>query len=158
MRQAPAPDRLFALRKGQPLADHSGKTPAKEHQEFRAVACIEVQLGPLAERKQAAWKRWFALDPNQRFCPDQVAGGPKQRMTPLYSVHLDALDPVDRSLEDDWVNDLDTAPIRPKTLVADDQRQCDRVYAEDQGPLLGDDVQQGFDAVRVNGREHGLVD
>ena len=122
------------------------------------MACIKVQLGPLAERKQAARKRWLAFDPDQRFCPDQVAGRPEQRMTALYSVHLDALDPIDRSLEDDWVDYLDAPSIGPETLVTDDQRQCDGIDTEDQRPLLGDDMQQGFDAVRVDGREHGLVD
>ena len=82
---------------------------------------VEVELCPLAERKQTAWKRRLALDTNQRFGADELAGRSEQRVASLNSVHLHAFDPVDRSLEDKGIDDLDAASIRTKALVANDQ-------------------------------------
>ena len=53
---------------------------------------------------------------------------------------------------------LDAAAVGAKALVADDQRQRDRVEAEDQRPFLGDDVEQSVDAVGLDRGEHRRVD
>ncbi len=53
---------------------------------------------------------------------------------------------------------LDAVAVGAKALVADDQRQRHRVDAEDQRPFLGDDVEQGVDAVGLDRGDHRAVD
>ena len=43
-------------------------------------------------------------------------------------------------------------------MVADDQRQSDRVDPEDQWPLLGDDMKKALNGVGVDGGEDRLMD
>ena len=48
--------------------------------------------------------------------------------------------------------------VGAKSLVADDQRQRDRVDPQDQRPFLGDDVEQGLEAVGLDRGKHRRVD
>ena len=52
-------------RVGQPPADDSRKTKAKEHQQFGPVAGVDRLRLTLAERDQAAWQRRFAVEPDE---------------------------------------------------------------------------------------------
>ena len=116
------------------------------------MAGVEAELGALAEREQPARQRRFAIDPDQRLGADQVARRPEQRMAALDGAHLD---PVDRPIDaasDLRLDELDAVAVGAKALVADDQRQRDRVDAEDQRPFLGDDVEQRVDARRPRSR------
>ena len=49
---------------------------------------------------------------------------------------------LDGAAQDRRLDHLDAAAVGAEALVADDQRQRDRVDAEDQRPFLGDDVKQ----------------
>ena len=56
--------------------------------------------------------------------------------------HLDSMNALDRPAEDRRIDALNSAAVRAEALRAHDQRQCDRVDAEDQWPFLGDDMKQ----------------
>jgi hypothetical protein len=71
------------------------------------MARIERQLGALTEREQPARQGRLAIDPDQRFGPDQLAGRTEERMTALHGTHLDAPDPVDRPAEKRRIDMLD---------------------------------------------------
>jgi hypothetical protein len=146
------------LRDRQPLADHSRKALAKEHQQFGAVAGIEAELGALPECEKAARQGRLAIDADQGFGADQVARRAEQRMTARNGAHLDAMHAVDRAAKQRRIDDLDPAAIRAEALLTDDQRQRHRVNAQDQRPFLRDDVQQSFNAVGIESRQNCLVD
>src|SRR4030095_12060668 len=79
-------------------------------------------------------------------------------MAALDGAHLDSMDPVDSAAKERRVDMLDSAAVGAKALGADDQRQSDCVDSKDQRPFLSHDVEQGFDAVRLEPRKHCLVD
>ncbi len=61
-------------------------------------------------------------------------------------------------MQDLRLDQLHAVAVGAEALVADDQRQSDRVDAEDQRPFLGDDVEQSLDAVGLERGEHRGVD
>ena len=61
-------------------------------------------------------------------------------MPTLYRAHLHAMNPVDCTLEECRIDELDPAPVGAESLVADDQRQGDRIDPKDQRPFLRHDV------------------
>src|SRR5256885_16690396 len=101
---------------------------------------VGAEVGPLGESQQAARQGWVAVDPDQRLGANEVAGRPKQRMAALDGAHLDSMNALDRPAEDRRIDALNSAAVRAEALRAHDQRQCDRVDAEDQWPFLGDDM------------------
>jgi hypothetical protein len=118
---------------------------------------IEAELGALAEREEPAWQRALAIDADESFGADQVAGRAEQGMAALDGAHLDPVDLVDRPAKDLRLDRLHPAAIGAEALVPDDQRQCHGIDAEYQRPFLGDDMKKAIDRARLDGREHGLM-
>ena len=125
------PDGRLILWNDQPLADHSRKACAKEHQQFTAVARIERELGALAQGEQPARKRRLAIDTDQSFGADQVACGSEQRMAALDGAHFDTIDCFGGAAKEFWIDDLDAAAIGSEAALSDDQRQSYGIDAED---------------------------
>jgi len=95
------------------------------------VARIEALAGALAKRDQPGWKWRLAVEANECFGANQVAGRAEQRMAPLDGAHLDPVDLLDSPLQNLRLDHLHAIAVGAKTLVADDQRQCNGVDAED---------------------------
>src|SRR5262249_50879290 len=120
-------DGLLGLWDRQPPADHSRKAASEEHQQFRAVARIEAELRALSECQQAEWQWRLAIDADQRFGTNEIAGRPEQRMAALHGAHLNSVHAIDRALEQRRIDMLNAAAVRPEALIAHNQRQSDRV-------------------------------
>ena len=106
------------------------------------MAGVEAELGTLAKREQAARQRRLAIDADQRFGADQIAGRAEQGMAALDRAHVHSVDLADGAAQDHRINHLDAAAVGAEALFADDQRQRHGIDAEDQRPFLGDDVEQ----------------
>jgi hypothetical protein len=73
-----SPDvRSEILRVGQPLADDSRNAAPKEHEQFGSMTSIQAECLALSKRKQAHRQRRLAIDPNQGFCPNELASRPE---------------------------------------------------------------------------------
>ncbi len=143
---------------GQAPADHSRKAAPEEHQQFGAVASVEAELGALPEDQQTGRQRRLAFDPDQCLGANELARRAEQGMPAFHGAHLDARDLTNRPAEDEGVHHLHSAAVGAEPLVADDQRERDRVDPEDQRPFLRDDVEQTLDAAGFHRRENGGVD
>jgi hypothetical protein len=122
------------------------------------MAGVERKLGALAKREQAARQRRFAIDSDQGFGADQVAGRPKQGVASLHGAHIDPVDRFSCMAKDFRIDHLDAAAIGAEAAITNDQRQSDRIDAQDQRPFLGDHVEKAFDSVGIDRGEHCIVD
>lgn len=122
------------------------------------MARIEVQLGPLAERKQTHRQRGLAIDSDESLRTDEIAGRAEERVTPLHGAHLDTVHPAYLAPKQRRIHLLDASAVGAETLVSDDERQGDRVDPKDQWPFLRDDMEQRFDAFGLNRGDHRFVD
>ena len=121
------------------------------------MTCVQILLGPLSKRDQAFGKRQAALDTNQGFRPDEVAGGPEQRMPMFDGSHRDAVHLLDRAHQKLRLDIVNAVAIGTERLLAHDQSQRDRVDAKDQRPFLSHDVKQVVDAIRLHGGDHRFM-
>src|SRR5690349_20522289 len=95
----------------QPLADHSGKTLAKEHQQFRAMASVQAQRLALPQGQQADRQGRLAIDADERLGANELTCWPEERMTTFHGAHFDARDLIDRSAEESRLHDLDAGSV-----------------------------------------------
>lgn len=119
---------------------------------------IEAKVLALPQGKKTARQRWLAIDLYQRLGPDQIAGRPEQRMTAFDRAHLDTIHLPDRTAKDCRIDHVNARSVGTETALSDDQRQRDGVYAQNQRPFLGDDVQQRIDAISFDGGENRRMD
>ena len=70
---------------------------------------IEAEVRALPQCQQSARQRRFAIDADQRFGANEVAGRAEQRVSTLDGPHFDAMNPLDRAAQDGWVDLLHAA-------------------------------------------------
>ena len=82
------------------------------------MAGLETLRLPLPQSQQPAGQRRGAVEPDQRFGADQVAGRAEQRMPTLAAAQQHALHILDRTLDHPRVNELKTRSIGADAPVA----------------------------------------
>lgn len=133
--------------------------PAKEQQQFGAVAALDGDLRSLPQSDQAPWERVGTIDSDERLRPDLIAAQrSEQRVTGLNIANSNWRQTSDHPLNERGFNALDSFAIGAEPLLAYDQGSRGGVDPENRRPFACQHVEERFNRKCVHCRQGRCVD